>query len=310
MSIEAELIERIFARLGARRGDVPLGIGDDAALLEVPAGQQLVLTTDSLVEGVHFLAGADPRSLGHRALAVNLSDLAAMGATPAWALLSLNLPEIDEGWLAQFAAGFDALARRHQVALVGGNLSRGPRSITVQAAGFVSQGAALLRSTARAGDLLCVSGSVGDAAAGRTLQSAELRGRFEFPVPRVALGLALRNIATGCIDVSDGLWADAGRLAEASGVGAVIELEQLPISAALTAAAGSDALRYVLGGGEDYELLFSVAPAAHSQLPALAEAAQCAVTVIGSMQAQPGLLLTRGGNVMPFSHAGFDHFGN
>jgi len=192
MNIEAGLIERFFGRLGAARTDVSLGVGDDAALLEVPAGQQLVLTTDALVEGVHFLPGADPRSLGHRALAVNLSDVAAMGATPAWALLSLNLPVIEESWLAQFAAGFDALARQHEVALVGGNMSRGPLSITVQAAGLVARGTALQRSTARAGDLLCVSGTVGDAAAGRTLQSAELRQRFEFPTPRIALGAALR----------------------------------------------------------------------------------------------------------------------
>ncbi len=310
MNIEAGLIERFFGRLGAARTDVSLGVGDDAALLEVPAGQQLVLTTDALVEGVHFLPGADPRSLGHRALAVNLSDVAAMGATPAWALLSLNLPVIEESWLAQFAAGFDALARQHEVALVGGNMSRGPLSITVQAAGLVARGTALQRSTARAGDLLCVSGTVGDAAAGRTLQSAELRQRFEFPTPRIALGAALRGVASACIDVSDGLWADAGRLAAASGLGARLAVEQLPISTALAAAAGDRAWRHALSGGEDYELLFALPQAARARLPELAAVAQCALSVIGELQAQPGLQLLEHGNVMQFSHSGFDHFGN
>jgi len=318
VNAEAGLIGRFFSSLGAVRADVVLGVGDDAALLQVPPGQQLVLTTDALVEGVHFLPGADPRALGHRALVVNLSDLAAMGATPAWALLSLNLPQADPHWLAQFTAGFDGLARQHGMALVGGNLSGGPLSITVLAAGLVEPGTALHRGTARAGDLLCVSGAVGDAAAGLALlqqrltasQAAPLIARFETPTPRVALGRALRSIASACIDVSDGLWADAARLAAASGLGARLELQRLPISAALAAAAGADAWRYALGGGEDYELLFALPPQAQEQLSALTAVAQCPLTVIGELQAEPGLRLQGPDGVMQFSHSGFDHFAN
>ena len=234
MIAEADLIQRFFLGLGAERADVRLGIGDDAALLHVPPGEDLVLTTDALVEGVHFLPGAPAHSLGHRALAVNLSDIAAMGATPSWALLSLNLPQAEAAWLAAFAAGFDALARAHGVALVGGNVSRGALSITVQLAGTVPEGQALRRDGGRPGHSLYVSGSVGDAAAGLKVLRGELsvgagaadylRRRFEYPQPRSRLGVELRGLASACIDVSDGLYVDARRLLSASGCGGVIEL--------------------------------------------------------------------------------------
>ncbi len=256
MISETELIERFFRGLGAQREDVVLGIGDDAALLRVPAGAELVLTTDALVEGVHFLPGAAADSLGHRALAVNLSDIAAMGASACWALLSLNLPLADESWLAAFARGFGALARQHAVALVGGNVSRGPLSITVQLAGVVPAGQALRRDGARPGHALYVSGTVGDAAAGLKVVRGELpapaaaadflRQRFEYPQPRLALGAALRGLASACIDVSDGLYVDAQRLLRASGCGARIELEALPLSPALRQSAGDAAWQQAL----------------------------------------------------------------
>ena len=314
---EAEVIERYFRHLGAVRTDVALGIGDDAALLRPRPGCELAQTTDALVEQVHFLPGSPPRSLGHRALAINLSDLAAMGATPAWALLSLTLPGIDERWLGEFASGFGMLARAHEVTLVGGNLSRGPLTITVQLAGQVPQGLALRRSGARPGDEVWVSGTLGDAAQGRAptgsggadQQAQWLRGRAEYPTPRVALGEALRGIATACIDLSDGLLADLPRLAAASGCGAVLEVGALPFSGALRSVAGERAWQHALAGGEDYELCFTAPPGQAATLAAIA--ARCGVPLAhcGHMRPELGLELRRDGAVIQFSQSPFEHFG-
>lgn len=314
---EWQVIERYFRALGAARADVMLGIGDDAAVLRVPAGHELVLTTDALIEGVHFLSGAAPRSLGHRSLAVNLSDIAAMGASPRWALLSLNLPRTNEQWLEEFARGFGALANQHEVALVGGNLGRGPLSITVQVAGVVPAGTALRRDTAQVGDDIYVSGSIGDASQGcalgegdssRDADSAYLRQRFEYPTPRVALGAGLSGLASACIDVSDGLYADAERLLRASGCGALLQIESLPLSASLRRVAGNDAWRVGLQGGEDYELCFTAAPAMAQRIAELPKATGQAVTRIGSLRAASGITLQSGNLVMQFSASGFDHF--
>jgi thiamine-monophosphate kinase len=315
---ESELIERHFRELGQARPDVLLGIGDDAALLQVPVGAQLALTTDALVEGVHFLPGAPPHSLGHRALAVNLSDIAAMGASPCWALLSLNLPRPDEDWLSEFARGFGALARLHGVALVGGNLSRGALSITVELAGLVPRGQALRRSGGCSGDDLYVSGSIGDAAAGLECLRGRagvpataaqwLQQRFEYPRPRVALGVALRGIASACIDVSDGLHADALRLLQASGLGARIDVEALPLSDALRVAYGPAAWRTALAGGEDYELCFSAPPARAAGIVDAAAAAGSPVTRIGTLVPGDGIALNSENRLIQFAPAGFDHF--
>jgi thiamine-monophosphate kinase len=313
---EQTVIEKFFRHLGAVRTDVALGIGDDAALLRAQPGCELVQTIDVLVEDVHFLADSTARSLGHRALAVNLSDLAAMGARPYWALLSLTLPRIDVDWLGEFAAGFGILARTHEVALVGGNLSRGPLTITVQLTGQVPVGTALRRGGARADDDLWVSGTLGDASVGRSLlakprgeaQADWLRARFEFPTPRVALGEALRGVASACIDLSDGMLADAPRLASASGCGLSLDVDQLPVSTALRACGGGFAWQHALQGGEDYELCFS-APAA--QAPTLVSlSAQLAVPLqrCGKVQSTAGLELRRGADVIQFSHSPFDHF--
>jgi len=316
---EHELIERYFRHLGAVRTDVVLGIGDDAALLRAGADMELAQTTDSLVADVHFHAGAPARSLGHRALAVNLSDLAAMGAAPAWALLSLTMPAVDEGWLTEFAAGFGLLARRHEVALVGGNLSRGPLNITVQLTGMVPSGTALRRSGARAGDHVWVSGTLGDAAAGRAcsadasgpageLERGALRARFEYPTPRVALGAALRGVASSCLDLSDGLLADLPRLAGASGCGAVVETDRLPLSPALRAIAPGAAWQYALRGGEDYELCFTAAPGQAARLQQIAADLELPLGRCGELRAAAGLELRAGGSVIQFSQSGFDHF--
>jgi thiamine-monophosphate kinase len=317
-AVESQLIVRYFSGLGAARSDVVLGIGDDAALVRVPENSELVLTTDVLVEGVHFLPGAPARSLGHRALAVNLSDIAAMGATPAWALLALNLPRADEAWLQQFASGFGALARRFEVALVGGNLSRGPLSIAVQLAGVVPRASALRRDGAQPGDALFVSGSPGDAAAGLAHLRGQLPGpapaaaylqrRFEYPEPRLQLGLGLRGLASACIDVSDGLYADAQQLLRASGCAARIDIERLPVSWALRAALGDPAWRQVLGGAEDYELCFSAPVTQGAAIEALAARTGTAVSRIGTLMAGAGIELKSNNAVMQFSPLGFDHF--
>jgi thiamine-monophosphate kinase len=316
---EWQVIERYFRALGAARADVVLGIGDDAALLRVPAGHELVLTTDALIEGAHFFPGAPARSLGHRALAVNLSDIAAMGAIPSWALLSLNMPSADDSWLREFAIGFGALAHHHGVALVGGNLGRGPLSITVQLAGFVPAGQALRRDGAHAGDELYISGTIGDAAQGlialREASAAPdedrryFQQRFEYPAPRVALGAGLRGIATACIDLSDGPYTDAQRLLQASGCGAELSIESLPLSQPLRRALGEGAWRAALCGGEDYELCFTAPPGTAAQIAGLAERTGQAITRIGALHTTPGITLHCANRTMQFSASGFDHFG-
>jgi thiamine-monophosphate kinase len=314
---EFDLIERYFRHCGVKREDVCLGVGDDAAVLECPPGQRLVAAMDTLVDGVHFPHGAPPTSIGHRALAVNLSDLAAMGARAAWALLALTLPEAQESWLAQFAAGFAGLARRHNVALVGGDTTRGPLCVTVQILGHV-QGSAMLRSGGRPGDALFVSGTPGDAAAGLALEqgrwpaspgSRYLRERFLFPTPRMELGERLREYASACIDVSDGLLGDAGKLAAASGCGAQICYADLPLSQPLLWAAGAErAHELALTGGDDYELCFSVGPGQIDRLLAQMPPQRWGYTRIGTLREAPGVDVVREGAVVAFAHSGYDHF--
>jgi thiamine-monophosphate kinase len=241
-----------------------------------------------------------------------------MGASPCWALLALNLPQADAHWLEEFAAGFDALARLHGVALVGGNLSCGALSITVQLAGVLAQGAALRRAGARAGDALYVSGSIGDAAAGRKCLQGELAAspaaraylqrRFEYPTARVELGAGLRDLASACIDVSDGLLLDAQRLLRASDCRASIEIERLPLSSALTQSCGELAWQQALTGGEDYELCFSAPRAQEPAIAALALRSATAVTRIGLLEAGSGIELKLHNVVMQFAASGFDHF--
>jgi thiamine-monophosphate kinase len=323
---EFELIERFFripaeeARIA--RGDVPLGIGDDAAVLRPPPGRQLVATLDTLVEGRHFVHGSQPQSIGHRALAVNLSDLAAMGAEPAWFLLSLTLPAADEEFLAGFARGMLSLAQRHGVALVGGNTTRGPLNVAVQALGSIDPGTALTRSGGRAGDLLYVSGTPGDAAAGLRLvldapagaalgeaHRSWLDQRFHYPEPRVELGRALVGLASACIDVSDGLAGDAIRLARASGCGLVLDAGRLRLSPALLAFAGeSGARRLALTGGEDYELCFTVPPDRAAELAARLESVKCEFTCVGELTAGGEMQLREHGRPLAVDASGHDHF--
>lgn len=317
MPSEFELIAKYFTR--PVRHTV-LGVGDDAALLEVGPGRELVATTDMLVEGVHFFSGVSPLSLGHKALAVNLSDLAAMGATPRWAMLALALPEADAGWLQDFAAGFFALADRHDVDLIGGDTTRGPRNICVQVMGEVAQGRALRRDGARPGDDVWVSGHLGDAAAAVAHRKGELLlrepllghclARLDRPSPRVELGGRLAGLASSAIDISDGLIGDLGHICERSRVGAEIGFEQIPCSAELMPLRHhAPVTRAILAGGDDYELCFTAAPGNRSGIDSLAGSLGLALTRIGRIT-EGGAVTVRDekGQPMVPQEKGFDHF--
>ena len=313
---EFDLIGRIRARAGTRP-DVTLGIGDDAALLRVPRDHELAVSTDTLIAGVHFPDDTAPADIGWKALAVNLSDLAAMAAQPAWALLALTLPSADGEWLDGFLDGFEELARQHDVALVGGDTSRGPLSITITVHGFVPEGAALRRSGARAGDDIWVTGTLGDAAGALAQwrrggpRSAKLRYRLDRPTPRVAAGLALRGLASAAIDLSDGLAADLGHLVDASKVGAQIDLGRLPTSRILVDhfADEQERWRRQLTGGDDYELCFSAPPANALAIEQALAACDTSAMVIGCIIAERGLVLTTPeGRLFDPGAFGYDHF--
>ena len=326
---EFDLIERIRVRAMAREG-VLLGIGDDAAVLCVPAGHELVVTADTLNAGVHFPLDAAPADIGWKALAVNLSDLASMGARPAWCTLSLSLPADDPAWLDGFLDGFLELADAHAVALVGGDTTRGPLSIAVTAMGWVEAGAALRRDGARIGNEVWVTGTLGDAAAALVLgghvllpldgaampvveagNAAVLRARLARPTPRVVVGRALAGLAHACVDVSDGLLADLGHICGRSGVGAEIELARLPASPALRAAYADDELRAALqaAGGDDYELCFSASTAAREAVARALEQAGTTGTRIGRITDGDGVraLAADGSPWRPF-RGGYVHF--
>lgn len=324
--MEFALIDAIRARNPQARDDVALGIGDDAALLDVPAGRQLVACTDTLVAGVHFPVAAAARDIGWKALAVNLSDLAAMGAEPRWALLALTLPQDDPAFVAAFADGFATLARAHGVALVGGDTTAGPLAVTVTALGTLASATALRRDGAKLGDALFVTGTLGDAAGALNLlrdselatrdpgRQASFHGhcalmaRLNRPEPRISAGLALRDIANACIDVSDGLLADLGHVCVASGVGAEVDAEALPISAPLSTLFDREACRtFALSGGDDYELCFT-APAEAAVADALA-ATGCTATCIGRIVAGSGIrVIDADGRVVATPRTGWEHF--
>lgn len=321
---EFDLIDLIRTRCDIERNDVRLGIGDDAAVLAPPPGHELVVSTDTLVEGVHFPAATGARDLGWKALAANLSDLAAMGATPAWALLALTLPDADRGFVADFADGFAELAAQHRVALVGGDTTRGPLAVTIVVHGFVPPDRALRRDGARVGDQVLVTGTIGDAAGGlaclqrrtpRLLElspevRAALLGRLERPTPRLAAGGALRDVATACIDVSDGLLADLGHIAARSGVGIELDAHRLPTSAALFAAFDEhERLVLQAAGGDDYELAFTAPLDRVAAVEGDLARVGCGATRIGHVVAGDGVrLLDAGGGEITLARAGWNHF--
>jgi thiamine-monophosphate kinase len=320
---EFELISRYFLRGAAARADssgVVLGIGDDAALLALPPGTELVAAVDTIVSGRHFPEMADARSIGHRALAVNLSDLAAMGATPAWATLALTLPDAQPAWLERFAAGLLDLADANGVALVGGDTTRGPLTVSVQILGHVACGTALRRNGARAGDLLAVTGTLGDAGAGLAFVGTRpasapsaaalaLIERFEYPAPRVQFGRAARGIATAAMDVSDGLAGDLPKLVRASSLAAHVAVECLPLSDAMRAAVPyALALDWAVGAGDDYELLLAVPPRRYRDLEAAAAQLNLTLTTIGELHSGSGVTWSLNGQEFQPASQGFDHF--
>ncbi|TDJ48479.1 MAG: thiamine-phosphate kinase [Gammaproteobacteria bacterium] len=308
---EFALIDRFFANRGPVRADVRLGIGDDAAITRVDAGSELVIATDTLVEGTHFLPGTVPRSLGYRCLAVNLSDLAAMGAEPLWCTLSLTLPDGAADWVGSFAEGFMELAERFEIALIGGDTVRGPLAMTVTVHGRVDPGCAIRRAGAGAGDGIFVTGTFGAAAAGlASLRSGDAGAgsvaRFLYPSPRIDAGRSLVGIASAMIDVSDGLHVDLARLLAASGLGATLAIETLPLPA--TAEPGR-AVELALTGGDDYELCFTVPADRSEALELTACDWDCAVTRLGETHAESGLAWTAAGKTYPLPATGFRHFG-
>jgi thiamine-monophosphate kinase len=299
------------------RSDVIQGIGDDAAVCEVPDGMQLVISTDTLIAGVHFPADTAAADIGYKSLAVNLSDIAAMGAEPCWFSLALTIPAMDWTWLETFSEGLLQLANEHTLQLIGGDTTQGPLAITITVHGLVPKGRALLRSQAKAGDDVWVTGSIGDAAAALRqwqaggMQSMKLRYRLDRPTARVAAGLAVRNYAHAMIDISDGLAQDLGHILQASGVGAELELGRIPVSGSLLDFHPNDVERWhlQLRGGDDYELCFTAPP---SHALAIEQAlADCGVSasVIGHISAEPGLrCLTPDGELFDMPQAGYRHF--
>lgn len=311
MLSEFELVRRYFGRAAP---SALLGVGDDAAIMRPTPGAELAFATDLLLEGRHFRPHDDPRALGHKALAVNLSDMAAMGARPRWALLAIALPEADEAWLAAFAEGLYALAARFGVDLVGGDTTRGPRTLCVAILGEVPAGEALRRAGARPGDDVWVSGELGGAALALARPSeadADAARRLAAPEPRVALGERLRGLASSAIDVSDGFAQDLGHILAASGVRARVRYEALPRHAALERPGVDEALRRrcVLAGGDDYELVFTAAPAARAAIEEVGRALGVRLSRVGTIEIgapQLAIVDARGAPIEP--PRGFDHF--
>lgn len=317
---EFELIRRYFTRPAHGAN---LGIGDDCALVEPSPGHELAISTDMLVEGRHFLPGDDPRDLGHKALAVNLSDLAAMGARPRWVFLALALPASEAEWVAPFADGFFSLAQRFEVELIGGDTTRGPRNLCLTVVGELPRGSAILRSGARPGDDVWVSGCLGEAALGLMhieakleLEPDELAGclaRLHRPEPRIALGLALRGTASAMLDVSDGITGDLGHLATASGVGAQIRIGALARAPAVSARLGGRdrdlALAALLGGGDDYELCFTAPAQRRDRIGSIAASTGVAVARVGEIVPGRGVeVIDEAGRSLTDAVRSFDHF--
>lgn len=315
--MEFDLIARHFTRATP---DAVLGVGDDCALLAPTPGMQLAVSSDMLLEGRHFSPQDSPAGIGHKSLAVNLSDLAAMGATPRWATLSIALPEANDAWLTAFARGFFRIADLHGVELVGGDTTRGALTISITVIGEVPPGQALRRDGAQAGDDVWVSGVIGSAALalayrqGRLfmeqVDAARVLPALYLPTPRVALGIALRGIASSAIDISDGLLGDLGHILERSQAGAILEFAALPTLPVAQAYLHEEVARdCVLAGGDDYELCFTAPADRRDAVAAAAQSAGVAVTRIGRITAEPGLtLIGTDGQPLPFEHTGYDHF--
>lgn len=317
---EFAIIQEFFQSKSYQRSDVDLGIGDDCAVTNVPEGQSLVVTTDTLVNGVHFPEGTPARAIAHKAVAVNLSDLAAMGAEPAWLSLSLSVPESDESWLNEFSQGLQELLEYYSVQLIGGDTVQGPLAVTITAQGFIPKDQALTRSRAKPGDWLYVTGTLGDAGLGLDMvqgkQSVPMKHQnfvsnsLNYPAPRVLAGTILRRIANSCIDISDGLISDLKHILFASQCGAVLNLEKLPLSVAMQESVNAEkAIEYALTAGDDYELLFSVSDEQKSNLELALANSNVPATCIGQLNGVAEKLeLKLNDQNYAFVGKGFEHF--
>ncbi len=313
---EFALIDRYFKHIGPRLDSTLVGIGDDCAVLRPPADPLLLVTTDTLVENIHFLASVDPESLGHKTLAVNLSDLAAMGATPKWVTLALTLPEVNESWIEAFTRGFSALAERYRVQLIGGDMTQGPLSITVQALGTGSDERILYRSAARPGDRIFLTGTIGDA--GLALKylkdrnercSRALLDRLERPQPRIEAGQLIGGLASACIDISDGFAADLGHVLDASNAGATVDWNLIPLSAPVRQyVEQSGDSRLPLCAGDDYELCFTVPEAREEELIRRIATLPYPCQRIGTIDQRPGLRIENRVPGLDLTTSGFEHF--
>ena len=316
---EFQLIECYFNHRGPTRRDVKLSIGDDCALVQPAENKSIAISCDTLVENVHFFPDIPPQALGYKALAVNLSDLAAMGAEPAWMTLALTLPEVNEAWLSGFSEGLFEAAEYYGIALIGGDTTRGPRAINITVHGQVPQGKALTRHGAKAGDWIYVTGTLGDSALGldliRGVQHARaehkefLINRHYRPTPRVLAGQSLRSLASSAIDLSDGFISDIGHILKASQVGAVVDVGTIPLSRAMQDTVSEEhALGYALTGGEDYELLFTVPEAQKGALETALSHAGTKFVRVGQICAGSKLKLQLNGELFTPPYHGFEHF--
>lgn len=315
---EFELIERYFKR-AIDSSCVKLGIGDDCAVIDVPQGYQLAFSIDSLLADVHFFADANPSLIAQRALCVSLSDLAAMGAEPLCFTLALSLPHADQQWLSGFSEGLLDTANRYGCSLVGGDTVRGPLCISIQVHGIVPSGQAITRGGAHQGDIICVTGSLGDGAAALHALKGDLSvddaayeylsKRYYHPQPQLDTGAKLRNIASAAIDISDGLVSDLGHICKASGVGAQIDVHCLPISDAVRLGVSEEkSIDWALSGGDDYQLCFTVSPSEIDKLNRLTELHHLAISNIGIMTAQQGIRCSKTGRTLNKNNTGYKHF--
>lgn len=315
---EFEIIERYLA-IDGKRKDVVKGVGDDCALLKVPRGQRLAVSMDTLVAGVHFMADSNAADIAHKAVAVNLSDLSAAGAEPAWLTMSITMPEFNQEWLESFHHGLKRIVEFFGVQIIGGDTCRGPLSITIQAHGFVPEAVFHQRSTAQAGELICVTGELGDAALGLKVAQSELSvppavasqllKKYYTPYPRIAAGIALRGRATSVIDISDGLLADVNHISQQSGVGALLRQERIPLSKAAMAIEDEKLrMQAALSGGDDYELCFTVK---EDELESTRQALETVGTdciPIGRLTGKPGVRMLHHKDEVNLTHFGYQHF--